>query len=135
MHGVGHDHVAKEPKLQRKALGRATSIEADRFARPTRNSPKPMQAQSGEAKAFWQRRFYDFNMWSRKKVLKKVEYMHDNPLKRGLVSHPKDWPWSSWSHYAVYKGAGFTLKRVHLLISEPTKRTILKSNPRVFPPP
>jgi hypothetical protein len=25
---------------------------------------------------------------------------HDNPVKRKLVSHPKDWPWSSWSHYA-----------------------------------
>jgi hypothetical protein len=22
-----------------------------------------------------------------------------NPAKRKLVVHPKDWPWSSWSHY------------------------------------
>jgi hypothetical protein len=26
--------------------------------------------------------------------------MHVNPVKRKLVIHPKDWPWSSWSHYA-----------------------------------
>jgi hypothetical protein len=24
----------------------------------------------------------------------------ENPVKRKLVSHPKDWPCSSWSHYA-----------------------------------
>jgi putative transposase len=53
-----------------------------------------------EAAAFWQRRFYDFNVWSSKKVKEKLEYMHANPVKRKLVIHPKDWPWSSWSYYA-----------------------------------
>jgi putative transposase len=50
--------------------------------------------------AFWERRFYDFNVWSGKKVKEKLEYMHANPVVRGLVKHPRDWPWSSWSHYA-----------------------------------
>jgi hypothetical protein len=25
--------------------------------------------------------------------------MHSNPVTRGLVKHPKDWPWSSWWFY------------------------------------
>ena len=37
------------------------------------------------AAGFWQRRFYDFNVWSAKKVREKLEYMHANPVKRGLV--------------------------------------------------
>jgi len=49
--------------------------------------------------AFWQRRFYDFNVWSEKKLNEKLNYMHRNPVDRKLVSHPKDWPWSSWSFY------------------------------------
>jgi putative transposase len=49
---------------------------------------------------FWQPRFYDFNVWSAKKVGEKLDYMHANPVSRGLVKHPKDWPWSSWSFYA-----------------------------------
>jgi putative transposase len=53
----------------------------------------------GEAAAFWQRRFYDFNVWSAKKVKEKLEYMHANPVQRRLVSHPREWPWSSWSYY------------------------------------
>ncbi len=55
---------------------------------------------SSDERHFWQRRFYDFNVWSGKKITEKLEYMHLNPVKRGLVAHPKDWPWSSWSHYA-----------------------------------
>lgn len=49
--------------------------------------------------AFWQRRFYDFNVWSAEKLREKLEYMHANPVKRKLVLHPRDWPWSSWLHY------------------------------------
>jgi putative transposase len=48
----------------------------------------------------WQRRFYDFNVWSLKKKVEKLHYMHMNPLKRKLVAHPRDWPWSSFSFYA-----------------------------------
>jgi len=50
-------------------------------------------------KHFWQRRFYDFNVWSEKKLWEKLNYMHRNPVERKLVAHPKDWPWSSWGHY------------------------------------
>ena len=49
---------------------------------------------------FWQTRFYDFNVWSQKKFVEKLQYLHMNPVKRHLVSHPKDWPWSSFSYYA-----------------------------------
>ena len=52
-------------------------------------------------KHFWQRRFYDFNGWSEKKLREELNYMHANPVKRGLVKHPRDWPWSSWSHYVI----------------------------------
>ena len=52
-----------------------------------------------DQKHFWQRRFYDFNVWSEKKLWEKLNYMHRNPVERKLVRHPKDWPWSSWSHY------------------------------------
>ena len=49
---------------------------------------------------FWQRRYHDFNVWSEKKKNEKLEYMHNNPVKRGLVADPKDWPWSSYSFYS-----------------------------------
>ena len=50
-------------------------------------------------RSFWQRRFYDFNVWSRKKRIEKLSYMHRNPVKRGLVAEPGLWAWSSYRFY------------------------------------
>ena len=62
---------------------------------------KRMDGNHSAEQHFWQRRFYDFNVWTGKKLTEKLEYMHINPVKRNLVLHPKDWPWSSWSHYTT----------------------------------
>jgi putative transposase len=50
---------------------------------------------------FWQRRYYDFNVWSEEKRVEKLRYMHRNPVTRGLVTKPEDWKWSSFRHYAT----------------------------------
>ena len=47
----------------------------------------------------WNRRFHPFNVFTEKKLQEKLNYMHNNPVKRGLVSSPGDWPWSSWRFY------------------------------------
>lgn len=48
---------------------------------------------------FWQPRFHDFNVYSRYKLREKLEYMHANPVKRGLVKNPGEWLWSSFWFY------------------------------------
>jgi putative transposase len=53
----------------------------------------------------WQSRFYDFVTWSEMKRIEKLRYMHNNPVKRGLVSEPEQWRWSSYRHHA-YGEAG-----------------------------
>ena len=50
---------------------------------------------------FWQSRYYDFNVHSAAKTVEKLRYMHRNPVRRGLVEKPEDWPWSSFRHYAT----------------------------------
>jgi putative transposase len=37
----------------------------------------------------WQRRFYDFVVWTKDKRVEKLRYMHRNPVKRGLVLEPE----------------------------------------------
>jgi putative transposase len=34
----------------------------------------------------WQKRFYDFHVWSERKRVEKLRYMHRNPVKAGLIS-------------------------------------------------
>jgi putative transposase len=69
--------------------------------RGKRNKPIEGQAELSSApcagaRRFWQARFYDFNVYTEGKKKEKLNYMHANPVKRGLVEHPRDWPWSSW---------------------------------------
>jgi putative transposase len=49
--------------------------------------------------AIWQKRFYDFSVWSEHKRIEKLRYMHRNPVKRGLVEQPDQWKWSSFRAY------------------------------------
>ena len=71
---------------------------------PTAGQMPLVFGELGGLRAFWQARFYDFNVYTEKKKREKLEYMNGNPVTRGLVSHPKDWPWSSWSNYAEGQG-------------------------------
>jgi putative transposase len=48
----------------------------------------------------WQARFYDFVVFTEKKRIEKLRYMHRNPVKRGLAESPEQWQWSSYRHYA-----------------------------------
>ncbi len=54
---------------------------------------------------FWQKRYYDFNAWSAFKEREKLRYIHRNPVKRGLVTSPEQWKWSSFRFYA-YRETG-----------------------------
>jgi putative transposase len=66
----------------------------------TREQRQSQPEESGEIpRSFWQARFYDFSVYSEGKKKEKLNYMHANPVIRGLVKHPKDWPWCSWSFY------------------------------------
>jgi len=52
-------------------------------------------------RAFWQARFYDFNVRTMKKRIEKLRYMHRNPVKPGLVKSPEQWRWSSYRFYLL----------------------------------
>jgi hypothetical protein len=55
----------------------------------------------------WNRRGYDMNLWSEKKIQEKLNYMHRNLVKRGLVAEPGDWPWSRRGGEILLSGRQF----------------------------
>jgi putative transposase len=57
----------------------------------------PFSQEQSELRRFWQRRYYDFNVYSEKKLREKLDYIHVNPVREKPVQHPRDWPWSSWT--------------------------------------
>jgi putative transposase len=56
---------------------------------------------SSDSTRFWQPRFYDFNVFSEQKKNEKINYIHNNPVTRGLVSFPDQWRWSSFRAYSL----------------------------------
>ena len=52
----------------------------------------------------WQPGFYDFNVYSEEKLLEKLNYIHSNPVRAGLVLSPLDYKWSSYKEYFVEEG-------------------------------
>ena len=55
----------------------------------------------GPRSQFWQTRYYDFNVFTQPKFVEKLRYIHRNPVRRGLVEKPEDWPWSSFRHWST----------------------------------
>jgi putative transposase len=71
----------------------ATAIQSLKLSISKQSSQRP----------FWTTRYYDFNVFTHNKRVEKLKYMHRNPITRGLVTNPEDWPWSSYNHYAHNK--------------------------------
>jgi putative transposase len=102
-----HVHLlVSEPKqgtpstvLQKLKLRVARKLR--RRGRPARAGQMrlPFEEREEPLRSFWQARFYDFNVYSKGKKMEKLNYMHANPVIRGLVKHPRDWAWSSWGFY------------------------------------
>ena len=50
---------------------------------------------------FWQAGpGYDANLYEPKAVYDAIDYIHNNPVRRGLVAHATDWLWSSARDWA-----------------------------------
>jgi putative transposase len=69
--------------------------------RRPRSSQQELFAESEVSSPFWQTRYYDFNVWTAKKRIEKLKYMHRNPVTRGLCCRAEDWRWSSYRSYAL----------------------------------
>src|SRR5579871_1903912 len=54
-----------------------------------------------ELRRFWQVRYYDFPVWTERKRIEKLRYIHRNPVHRGLALHPEDWEWRSFQEWAA----------------------------------
>jgi putative transposase len=64
---------------------------------------------------FWQRGGgYDRNLVRDTTVHRTIDYIHANPVRRGLAVLPEDWPWSSAAWYAGQKDVPFVPDSRHL---------------------
>ncbi len=59
---------------------------------------------------FWQQGGgYDRNLWKPEALWASVDYIHMNPVRKGLVERPEDWYWSSARWYAGERDGPLTI--------------------------
>ena len=49
---------------------------------------------------FWQQNNQPIELWSTRVIKQKFDYIHNNPVKAGLVTEPWEWQYSSARNYA-----------------------------------
>lgn len=54
--------------------------------------------------AFWQHQFWDRFVRHEKEFCDRLQYMHLNPVRKGLASEPGGWRWSSYNNFALDRG-------------------------------
>ena len=62
---------------------------------------------------FWQAKYYPFHLYSEEKVREKLTYMHENPVRAGLVAHPCDWAFSSARYCELGQSVGVPIRWIH----------------------
>ncbi|CAM4025158.1 transposase [Flavobacterium antarcticum] len=84
--------IAENPKESRKEfLVTAFKKEAEKTSNTTNYQ-------------FWRHDNKPIELWSNEVIQQKIDYIHNNPVKEGIVFRPEDYKYSSASDYSGVKG-------------------------------
>jgi REP element-mobilizing transposase RayT len=50
--------------------------------------------------SIWQHQFWDRFVRDSQEFHQRLDYMHFNPVRKGLVKHPDQWRWSSYNNFS-----------------------------------
>jgi putative transposase len=97
-----HLLVSEPPRGKLSLVMQVLKQRVSRACRKKSRQQKQMDLWTPELPpAFWQPRYYDFNIYTERKYTEKLRYIHRNPVKRGLVVAPELWPRSSYRDYRL----------------------------------
>ena len=74
------------------------SVIKARFSRAMPHTHRRKSHAARREHGLWQRRFWEHHIRDKADYLAHVQYCWDNPVKHGLVTDPRDWPFSSYHH-------------------------------------
>ena len=90
------------------------------------NKPLTISRQQRQEGNLWQRRFWEHLIRDEEDFIRHVDYIHFNPVKHGLVTTVKEWPYSTFHRYVsagIYSlewGSDLKLDENHTNCGEPT---------------
>jgi len=98
-----HIHLLVNPRDGRikEFVGKLKSLSAKRIIEHSRglNFRLDKPDSDGSIHQVWQESFKALPLWSSWMIWQKINYIHANPVKAGLVTSAKDFRWSSFSAF------------------------------------
>jgi len=93
-----HFHLLNNPRdgRIREYTGALKSLSARRIVKESRGFHFPVDS---EGHHVWQESFKAIPLWSRWMIWQKINYIHANPVRVGLVKSAKDYQWSSFRSF------------------------------------
>ncbi|RJP23263.1 MAG: transposase [Candidatus Omnitrophota bacterium] len=89
----GDSNFSERWKLIKANFTREYLKKNDELVRPSNS-----RMRKGE-RTVWQRRYWEHLIRDESDFNHHLNYLHYNPVKHGLVTNPKDWPWSTFQRY------------------------------------
>ena len=81
-------------------------------------SARTLNQQRQSTGTVWQHQFWDRFVCHAQEFRERLDYMHLNPVRKGLVRRAQDWSWSSYNNYGLdkekIKHCGMQIDYVHL---------------------
>jgi putative transposase len=83
-------------------------------ARPAHLLVYQRHADKGASLAVWTEQARAVGILTSSVLKAKIDYLHRNPVRRGLVDDPGEWSWSSWRNYYLDDDSVFSVDRIEL---------------------
>jgi REP element-mobilizing transposase RayT len=100
--------ISKTMKLIKGRTARMINLSREAKASPTRKEQIPQgRGDFSRPTNVWQKGFFDFTIQTERKFREKFNYIHYNPVKRGLVERAEDYKYSSAMDYKTKYGVVF----------------------------
>ena len=109
LHAIVHDcefepaRLARTLDAFRRYTGRALADLCATHRSPSFTRVLREQATQDRMRRFWQPSRHPVALSGRAFTETKINYIHDNPCRKGLVRYPEDWRYSSARYYATGK--------------------------------
>jgi len=93
-----HVHLISNPRDGRikEFIGELKSRSAKKIVEVSRHT---FPVKDDDGYQVWQESFKDTPLWSGWMIWQKINYIHANPVKAGLVNSAKNYPWSSFRSF------------------------------------
>jgi putative transposase len=106
-----HAHLLAWPKIPGSLMATGLSLAKQLYSQRViarwielqANALNQITNESGQRRVWLPGGGYDRNVFSEAERIEKTAYMHNNPIKRELVTKAVDWPWSSAGWYSGHR--------------------------------